>query len=97
MPRVMFTPLASADIEAAYAWYEGQRAGLGEEFRVALEVVWGMLEQYPAAGPVAHRELRRLLVPRFPYAVYYRLAADIIEVRGCLHQRRDPRAAIRRA
>jgi hypothetical protein len=31
----MFTPLASADIEAAYAWYEGQRRGLGDEFRAA--------------------------------------------------------------
>jgi plasmid stabilization system protein ParE len=92
----MFTPLASADIEAAYAWYEGQRRGLGGEFRVALEVVWSLLNQFPEAGPIAHRDLRRVLVPRFPYAVYYRLGEQVIEIRGCLHQRRDPRAAIRR-
>lgn len=92
----MFTPLASADIEAAYAWYEGQRRGLGDEFRVALEVVWGLLDQFPEAGPMAYRDLRRVLVPRFPYAVYYRLSEQLVEIRGCLHQRRDPRAATRR-
>ena len=88
----MFTPLASADIEAANAWYEGQRAGLGDEFRQALDMVWALVLQFPESGPIAHRDLRRVLTPRFPYAIYYRPTAQIIEVRGCLHQRRDPRA-----
>ena len=34
--RLVVRPAAAADIDEAYLWYEGQRAGLGEEFLVAL-------------------------------------------------------------
>ena len=51
--RVMFTPLASADIEAAYNWYEAQRPGMGEHFRTTLSRLWLLLEQFPHAGPEA--------------------------------------------
>jgi len=92
----MFTPLASVDIEEAHRWYETQRLGLGDEFRAALAVVWKLLGQFPEAGPPAHRELRRVLVPRFPFAVYYRIVGQAVEVRGCLHQHQNPLAWRRR-
>ena len=92
----MFTPLASVDIEEAHRWYESQRLGLDDDFSAALAAVWELLTQFPDAGPPAHRDLRRVLVPRFPYAVYYRVAGQGIEVRGCLHQHRDPQAWRRR-
>jgi hypothetical protein len=34
--------------------------------------------------------VRRALLGRFPYAVYYRLDSDIIDVIACLHTRRSP-------
>ena len=93
----MFTPLASVDIEEAYAWYETQQAGLGGNFRSALATVWRLLDQFPGGGPEVHRDLRRVLVPHFPYAVYYRVVGSSIEVRGCLHQHQNPQAWRRRA
>jgi plasmid stabilization system protein ParE len=95
--HLMFTPLASADIEEAYRWYEAQRPGMGEHFRETLDRVWVLLRQFPEAGPEIHRDVRRILVPHFPYAVYYRLRDDDIEVRACLDQRQDPQAIRRRA
>ncbi len=92
-----FTARASADIEDAHAWYEAQRPGLGSDFERELEIVIHFLEGLPEAGPVVHRTLRRLLVKRFPYAVYYQITEATIEVRGCLHLSRHPRAWIRRA
>jgi len=38
--------------------------------------------------PIVHRDLRRLLLERFPHSLYYRLTDSTIEVRACLHQRR---------
>ena len=34
--RIIFAPLARLEFEDAAAWYEAQRPGLGEEFRVEL-------------------------------------------------------------
>jgi len=33
--RVIISPEAESDIEAAYQWYESQRKGLGENFSFA--------------------------------------------------------------
>lgn len=45
--RPMFTPLASADIEIAFNWYEEQRFGLGVQFSDALEALWDLLDGFP--------------------------------------------------
>ena len=71
-------------------WYRAQRAGLGWEFIAELDGAVTLLEQAPEAGPIVHSELRRLLLYRFPYAVYYTLTDEIVEVRAVLHQRSAP-------
>jgi len=53
--------------------------------------LWRVLELLittPEMGPIAHRDLRRVLTRRFPYAIYYRLTDAAIEIRACLHHRR---------
>ncbi len=35
--RVVLRPAAAADIEEAFAWYERQDAGLGEELLAAIQ------------------------------------------------------------
>ena len=72
MTPVEFEPEAVADAVAAYEWYEGQREGLGRRFRAALDVAVFRIAEGPTTFPVCHRDLRRVLVERFPYAIYYR-------------------------
>lgn len=96
--QVRFTALAKDDVAEAYAWCHGLRRGLGEEFLAEVEEITGILKQYPESCPAVHRGLRRALLSRFPYSLYYRLhhATEMIEVRGCIHQERHPRAWRRR-
>jgi plasmid stabilization system protein ParE len=91
-----FTERAAIDIINAFEWYDAQRSGLGDEFRNALSRTFDLIQQMPQAGPEVHLGLRRLLLKRFPFAIYYRLDADLAEIRGCLHQRRDPGSWLRR-
>ncbi len=91
--HVLFTPLADEDVTEAYGWYESSRRGLGEEFLEDVEQVVRLISEFPEGCPEVHRELRRALLHRFPYSIYYRLFLPtvIIEVRACVHQRRHPR------
>ena len=66
-----FRPEASADVVEAFSWYDGQRAGLGEEFLADLDATLGLLQRMPESCPVAYRDLRRALLRHFPYAIYY--------------------------
>ena len=54
-----------------------------------------LLLQTPEIGPIAHHDLRRLLLRRFPYAVYYRINVPVIEVRACLHHRQHQPSRLR--
>jgi plasmid stabilization system protein ParE len=89
--RVRYSSEAFADVAEAFSWYQARRAGLGWEFVDALDVALGVLQGMPEAGPEVHRGLRRALLHRFPYALYYRLDASGIWVRGVLHMHRHPR------
>jgi plasmid stabilization system protein ParE len=44
---VLVRPAAAADIEEAFHWYEGQRMGLGLEFRSELEATIDRLAASP--------------------------------------------------
>ncbi len=90
-------PAAARDIVGAYDWYEEQQPGLGEQFRAELHVAFGLVQQFGEAGPAVHRDLRRLLVRRFPYALYYRLTDTDVVIRGCFHLRSSPHRWLRRA
>lgn len=91
-----FTERATEDVIDAFEWYETQRIGLGDQFLDSLERTLDLARLMPEVGPDVHRGLRRLLMRTFPYAIYYRVADNKIEVRGCLHQRRARRAWRRR-
>ena len=95
--RVEFTPEASVDIAEAFSWYAGRRAGLGAEFVAELERTLGLVSTMPGMGRVVYRTLRRALVRRFPFAVYYSLSDDLIQIRAVLHGSRHPRTWRRRA
>ena len=87
---VILRPEAQDDVAAARNWYEQQGAGLGDEFIEALDDVLANIAAAPEAHQVIGRDVRRAKLSRFPYAVYYRVLADRIEVLAVLHGRRDP-------
>lgn len=97
MPRQLWILAdAVAEIEAARAWYEAQRPGLGVEFLDAVEIAAGSLISFPEACPVDYRDARRCLLERFPYCLYYRVESDGVVVVALLHAARDPARKRRR-
>jgi|SRR5438309_6691031 len=87
----IFRPAAAADVEEAYHWYEGQRAGLGDEFLLAVTTVVESLVAYPERFPAVYRGTRRVNLRRFPYSLFYRIIDDQVIVVACMHGRRHPR------
>lgn len=91
-PPPILRPAAAADVEEAWGWYEARRKGLGDEF---LEVVRTNLESirvHPESAPVVQCDVRRHLLKRFPYGLFYRLIQGQVVVVACFHAKRSPRA-----
>ncbi len=90
-PRLVFRPEAEAELLDARAWYEGERVGLGAIFAAAVETTVTAILQDPLAYPRVKGDIRRAVVRRFPYAVYFRPIDDEIIVLAVMHGRRNPR------
>ena len=89
--RVVFTAAADEDLESARAWYEQERPGLGSELFAEAARVLAVIANHPFRFRVVRHKLRRALVQRFPYAIYYRVHRKTVTVEGFFHGSRDPR------
>lgn len=83
-------PAAARDISHAYAWYERQKRGLGEEFIGDIRSTIGIVLENPLAFPEIFGGARRALVRHFPYGLFYRILSETIVFVACFHTRRNP-------
>ncbi|MHB1391276.1 MAG: type II toxin-antitoxin system RelE/ParE family toxin [Thermoleophilia bacterium] len=90
MTSPIFRPAAAADVEDAFLWYESQRSGLGDEYLDELALVLRAIAEHPNRLPIIHRETRRALLHRFPYALFYRVLDEKILIVACMHGKRNP-------
>ena len=83
MAELVFLLSADIDIQQAYEFYEECQAGRGAVFMRHLDAAIGALRTFPEIGPFFHGRYRRLLVPRFPYGIFYTVEASRIVVALC--------------
>jgi plasmid stabilization system protein ParE len=88
---------ARADLVDAALWYEKQKAGLSEDLFSNIGAALDAIQERPESFPFVRRDVRRALVKRFPFAIYFRRNDDHILVLAILHTARSPRAWRRRA
>lgn len=93
---VEFTPEAEADVGEVHIWYSGRGLGLGQEFIRSLDACLEGVAHLPESFPIVHRRVRRALLRRFPYCVFYLVEPTRAVVIGVFHARRDPQAWQRR-
>jgi plasmid stabilization system protein ParE len=89
--RVIIRPNAEADLREAWAWYESQRPGLGDELLMEVHAAIRRLESDPERRPFYYRDFRRLLTRRFPYKLFYRVECERVMVFRILHAKREHR------
>lgn len=90
--RLVFRPQAQDELLSARDWYEEHREGLGDTFVVAVDAAVASILEYPMSYPYVHGEIRRAVLARFPYGVFYRVLDNEVVILGVVHGHRDPRA-----
>ena len=90
MRVVRFLPEALEDLITTQRWYSSREPGLEKDFAEAIEAAIKRILNDPAEFPCVYGPVRRLVVRRFPYALYFREAGDEILVLA-VHGRQNPR------
>jgi plasmid stabilization system protein ParE len=94
--EVRLRPEAEQDVAEAALWYEANEPGLGAQFVDQVQVTLDAIADQPAAYTVVHNSVRRALVRRFPFGVFYTADNDGVVVIAILHGSRSPRSWMQR-
>ena len=87
---VIYRRAVGRDLAGAYRWYEDRRSGMGEQFLASVNATFDELERFPELFAIRYGEVRMAPVPRFPYAVFYRVYTTRVVVLTVLHTSDDP-------
>lgn len=88
--RYEFHPEALEEYRAAAVYYASCQSQLGMRF---IESIESAIQQVVAAPNRWHRledDLRRFLVPVFPYVIIYSVETDSILILSVMHSHREP-------
>ncbi len=81
---------AEAEFDEAFDFYDGRQVGLGTEFVAEVQKAFDRLAANPRMHQEVFADIRKAVVRRFPYCVFYRPHADRVEVIAVFHTSRDP-------
>ncbi|TAL20924.1 MAG: type II toxin-antitoxin system RelE/ParE family toxin [Nitrospirae bacterium] len=90
MRPVIFRLQARREFNEAGDWYEQERTGLGLEFLAEIERLIQRIADNPKQFPILYRDVRKAVVRRFPYCVYFRERDQHIVVLAVFHSARNP-------
>ena len=82
-------PHAKQELTEAVQWYEAAQAGLGSDFFNEYLRVLKLLLENPQLYPHDFDEVRKAVLSRFPYSVYYAATAEVVTVYSVFHHKRQ--------
>lgn len=88
--EMIIRPEAEVEMGDAFDWYEERVPGLGSDFLLNVDAAFNAILRNPEQYPAVYKNLRRALIRRFPYQVFYLLEDKRIVVLAVFHAKRCP-------
>ena len=88
--ELFIRPEAEADLADTYAFYQECRPGLGDDFILCAEEAIERILKRPLQYQEIHMSVRRALIHRFPYCVFYVVVERRVIVIAVMHAARNP-------
>jgi len=88
--RLIYHPDAEAELIEAAQYYERRVATLGIQFLNDADRAVSMILETPQRWRIIEEDVRALLLPRFPYAIYYRAFSDRVHILAFKHHSQHP-------
>jgi plasmid stabilization system protein ParE len=90
--NLILRPDAVNDLHAARKYYDEARPGLGDDLVDDVDRLFERLRAFPRSAPLVagYEPVRRALLRRFPYAIFYRPGTERIEILRIVHTARSP-------
>lgn len=87
---------ADGDLQDIFNRFEDYRAGFGVEFMIVLDAYFARIAVFPEIAPIYFERVRRQVMQRFPFGIFYEPQPNRILVSAILDLRQDERHIFRR-
>ncbi len=87
--RVTYHPRAQTELIEAGKYYSARNPKIGGEFLDAIDAAASTVGKDPQRNREIEPGVRRYLLPRFPYALYYEILPDRVRILAVKHHSRD--------
>lgn len=87
---LIYHPDAETELIEAAQYYERRVATLGVQFLDDADRAVSMILKTPERWRIIEQDVRSYLMPRFPYAIYYRALSDRVHILAFKHHSRHP-------
>ena len=94
--RIEFLSGADADLQEAFNRFEDYRDGFGAEFMTVVDAYLTRIAAFPQIAPIYLESVRRQVLQRFPYGIFYEPHPTRILVAAILDLRQDEQEIFRR-
>ena len=89
--RIDYHPAIATELEEIRDYYDGKSAGLGRDFVDEFEKQVMTIAAVPMRWMTVRNDVRRSLMKRFPYVIFFRIVEDqLIRITVVKHERRHP-------
>lgn len=88
--RLIYHPDAEAELIEAAQFYDRRVPTLGAQLLEGADSAVRVIQEAPDRWSVIEADVRHYLIPRFPYAIYYRVLPDYLRILAFAHHSRHP-------
>ncbi len=89
--KLVLSQNARLEIEESKEYYNLQKETLGDEFKRDIQSAIDNIKKSPNLYPNISENIKRTLLHRFPFSIFYTIKEDTILILAVAHQHRRPR------
>lgn len=88
--KLLIRSAAKQDLQDAFQYYQSCLPNLGHEFLLCVDAQLHAIQRMPKRYRMVYKMIRRAVVHRFPYCIYFIETEQVISIIAVLHARRAP-------
>ncbi|MEA3354678.1 MAG: type II toxin-antitoxin system RelE/ParE family toxin [Campylobacterota bacterium] len=88
--NLKISKLAKEEIYDGTEYYNLQQSGLGDSFKSDVKQTIINIHQHPKLYPDITTNIKRCVLHRFPFSIFYTIRTDTILILTVAHQHRKP-------
>jgi toxin ParE1/3/4 len=81
---------AEVDFDKSYEYYYEDNPKVADTFFKRINLGFENVKKNPNSFPIAHKDVRKYVVKKFPFVIYYRIVDTVIQVIAIFHTSRNP-------